>query len=54
MIKMEMMMKTTKNNSILNEKEKQNQPMPGEVSPREAFIKARQFAVQERLKLKNK
>lgn len=45
-------MKKTKNSRLITENEKQKQPMPGEVSPKEAFIKARQFAAQERLRLK--
>lgn len=46
------MIKTaTKNVRPLTEDEKQKQPMPGETSPKEAFIKARQFAVQEKSRL---
>lgn len=46
------MMKTTRNSRPLTEEEKQKQPLPGEISPKDAFIKARQFAAQEKAKLK--
>lgn len=45
-------MKTTKNSRPLTEDEKQKQPLLGEISPKDAFIKARQFAAQEKAKLK--
>ncbi len=45
-------MKVTNNSKPLTEQEKQRQPLSGETSPKEAFIKARQFAVQEKAKLK--
>lgn len=47
-----MMTKTTKNSRPLTEEEKQKQPLPGETSPKDAFMKARQFAAQEKAKLK--
>ena len=47
------MIKTIKNSKPLTEDEKQKQPMPGEISPKETFIKARQFAAQEKSRLKN-
>lgn len=47
-------MKTTKNSERLTEQEKQKQPLPGETSPKEAFVKARQFAAQEKANLKNR
>jgi hypothetical protein len=47
-------MTMTKPNQPLTEEEKQNKPMPGEVSPKEAAVKARQFAAQEKAKLKKK
>jgi hypothetical protein len=44
-------MRTVKNSRPLTEAEKQKQPLPGETSPKDAFIKARQFAAQEKAKL---
>ena len=41
-------------NFPLADEEKQTKPMPGEVAPKEAFAKARAFAVQEKSKLKKK
>lgn len=46
-------MKMKSNSKPLNEQEKQRQPLPGETSPEEAFRKARQFAAQEKAKLKS-
>jgi len=46
------MMKTTKSSRPQSEEKKQKQPMPGETSPKDAFIKARQFAAQEKSRLK--
>lgn len=46
-------MKTTENSRPLTEEDKQKQPMPGETSPKDAFMKARQFATQEKTILKN-
>jgi len=46
-------MKMTNNNKPLTEQEKQRQALPGETSPKEAFLNARKFAVQEKAKLKN-
>ncbi|SBS27361.1 hypothetical protein MSP8887_00623 [Marinomonas spartinae] len=45
-------MKTINNSKPLSEDEKQKKPLSGEVSPQDAFIKARQFAAQEKAKLK--
>ena len=42
------------NRRPLTEEEKQTKPMPGEVSPENAAAKAREFAVQEKAKLRNK
>jgi hypothetical protein len=47
-------MTMNKNNRPLTEEEKQTKPLPGEVSPQDATAKAREFAVQERAKLRNK
>lgn len=47
-------MKTQKSNQQLTEQEKQKEPLPGETSPENAFLKARQFAAQEKAKLKGK
>jgi len=41
-------------NFPLTDEEKQTKPMPDEVSPEEAFAKARAFATQEKSKLKRK
>lgn len=38
----------------LTEEEKQKRPMPGETSPKDAAVKARHFAAQEKAKLRNK
>jgi hypothetical protein len=43
-----------KNNRPLTEEEKQKIPMPGEVSPKDAAQKAREYATQEKAKLRNK
>jgi len=43
----------TKNvNPPLSEQEKQTKPMTGETDPKDAFIKARMFASQEKARLK--
>ena len=44
----------TKSNVPLTENEKQKMPMPGEVSPKDAAVKAREFAAQEKSKLQKK
>ena len=49
-----MKMTTIKPNQPLTEEEKQNKPMPGEVSPKDAAVKAREFAAQEKAKLQKK
>jgi len=46
-------MKMENNNKPLTEQEKQHQALPGETSPKEAFLNARKFSVQEKEKLKN-
>lgn len=38
----------TKSEQAMTERDKQTKPLPGEVSPEEAFLKARQFAAEER------
>jgi hypothetical protein len=47
-------MMMTKSNIPLTENEKQNKPMPGEVEPNKAAVKAREFAAREKARLKNK
>jgi len=42
------------NKRPLTEEEKQIKPMPGEVSPKDAATKAREFAVKEKENLRNK
>lgn len=42
----------TNNNKPMTETEKQKTPLPGEVSPKDAFVKSRQMAAQEAVKLK--
>lgn len=44
----------TKSNRPLTHEEKQKTPLPGEVSPKDAIVKARQFAAQEKAKLRKK
>jgi len=44
----------TKPDRPLTEEEKQKKPMPGEVSPKDAAVKAREFAAQEKAKLRKK
>jgi hypothetical protein len=49
------MMKTTKKiNHPLTDREKQTQPLPGETSPAEAHIKARQFAQKIKAQINTK
>lgn len=38
----------------LTDEEKQKNPLPGEVSPKDAVVKAREFAAQEKAKLPKK
>tara|TARA_B110000211_G_scaffold233531_1_gene300033 strand:- start:606 stop:746 length:141 start_codon:yes stop_codon:yes gene_type:complete len=45
-------MKKTSNSEYLTDQQKQKQPLPGEISPKEAFAKAREFAVKEKANLK--
>jgi hypothetical protein len=48
-------MKTAKKtNRPLTEQEKQSRPMPGETSPAEAHMKARQFAQKVKSQMKNR
>jgi hypothetical protein len=42
----------SKLNRPLTEDEKQKKPMPGEVSPKDAAAKAREFAAREKAKLR--
>jgi len=44
----------TNSNRPLTEEEKQKTPMPGEVSPKDAAAKAREYAAQEKAKLQKK
>jgi len=44
----------TKSKRPLTEGEKQKVPLPGEVSPKDAIVKAREFAAQEKAKLRKK
>ena len=44
----------TKNvNKPMTEMDKQNKPMSGETSPKDAFVKAREFASQSAKRLKS-
>ena len=43
---------TSRSRSMWTEQEKQTRPLPGEVDPREALMKAHMFAVMERLQVK--
>jgi hypothetical protein len=43
-----------KNNVPMLEEEKQTTPMPGEIDPKDAYIKAREFASKEKASLKRK
>ena len=47
-------MTMTKHNRPLTEDEKQKKPMPGEASPKDAAVKAREYAAQEKARLRNK
>ena len=44
----------TKPNRPLTDEEKQKTPLPGEISPKDAVVKAREFAAQEKAKLQKK
>lgn len=44
----------TKQNIPLTENEKQKKPMPGEVEPNRAALKAREFAAREKARLPRK